>query len=45
MRDSGWSVGRDRGDNQLAMRMNGNLQLTEVGRWGGASPGQDRNLR
>lgn len=28
-------VGRDRRDGQLVMRMNGNLQLTGVGRWRG----------
>lgn len=26
-------VRKDRGDGQIAMRMNGNLQLTRVGRW------------
>jgi hypothetical protein len=28
-------MGRNRRDSQMAMRMNGNLQLAEVERWGG----------
>ena len=41
LEDSGSSVGRDKRDGQMAMRMNGNLQLTGRGRYG-ASPGTDR---
>jgi hypothetical protein len=37
---SGSCVGKDRRDGKMAMKMNGNLQLTGVKRWG-ASPGQD----
>jgi hypothetical protein len=43
MRDLESYVGRDKKDGQMAMRMNGNLQLMGVGRWG-ASPGHGRNL-
>ena len=32
---SGSGVGRFRGNGQMAMRMNGNLQLVEVRRWEG----------
>jgi hypothetical protein len=38
MGDSGSSVRKDRRESQVTMRMNRNLKLTGVGRWG-ASPG------
>lgn len=41
--DLGSGVGRDRRDGQMAVRMNGNLQLMWVRRCG-ATPGQDREL-
>jgi hypothetical protein len=41
---SGSGVGRDRRDGQMAMRMNGNLQLVGVGRKG-ATRGHARDLK
>lgn len=40
---SGSGVGKDRRDDWRAMKINGNLQLTGVKRWG-TSPGEDRDL-
>ena len=40
MGDSGPGVGKDKRDGHMAMKMNGNLQLMGVRRWG-ASPGLD----
>ena len=43
MREFRIRCGRDRGDGQMALRMNRNLQLTEVGVWR-PSGGHARNL-